>query len=157
MPIVPTTRHHVGDHGRRRLDASRAGPFQGDLPDCVALQHDGVERALHGCQRVVTVDERRPDANVDAIADERRASDQLHMHVERPRRRHVVERHTFDPLHVDPVQRHTRAERDRCEDRGLRRRIEAAHVLRRVRLREAEPLRLGQGVLIGAATFHRRE
>ena len=133
------------------------GPFERDLADRVALQHDGVERALDGGERVVAVDERRPDANVDAVADERRAPDQLHVHVERPRRRDVVERDALDPLDLDPVERHARAERDRREDRGLRRGVEAADVLRRIGLGEAEPLRLGERVAVGAAILHRRE
>ena len=61
---------HVGDDRRRRLDAAGAGAFERDLADRVALQHDGVEGALDRGERVVAVDERRADPDVDPVADE---------------------------------------------------------------------------------------
>ena len=98
-----------------------------------------------------------PDAHVDAIADERRPPDQLDVHVERPRGRDVVERDALDPLDLDPLERDARAEGDRREDRRLRGCVEPADVLRRVGLGEAESLRLGEGIAVGATLLHRRE
>ena len=150
MPGRPDDRDHVRDDGRRRLDPACARALERDLADRVALQHDGVERALDGGERVVAVDEGGADADVDAVAHEAGASDQLHVHVERVRRRDVVERDVLDPLDGDPVDRDARAERDRREDRRLRRRVEAGDVLCRVGLGESEPLRLGERVPVRA-------
>ena len=148
---------HVGDDRRRRLDAAGAGPLERDLADRVALQHHRVECALDRGERVVAVDERRADAHVDAVADEARPPDQLHVHVERARGGDVVERDALDPLDLDPVERHAGAERDRRQDRGLRGRVEPADVLGRIGLGEAEPLRLGEGVAVRAPLLHRGE
>ena len=153
----PDDGDHVGDDRRRGLDAAGARPFERDLADRVALQHDRVEGALDRGQRMVAVDERRADAHVDAVADEARAADQLHVHVERARGGDVIERDALDPLDVDPVERHARAERDGREDRRLRRGVEPGDVLGRIGLGEAEPLRLGEGVAVGAPLLHRRE
>ena len=64
---------------------------------------------------------------------------------------------SLDPLHLDPVERHARAERDGGQDRGLGGRVETRHVLGRIRLGKAEPLRLGEGVAVRASLLHRRE
>ena len=66
MPVVPMHADHVGDDRGGRLDAARAGPLEHDLADRVALEHDRVERALDRRERMVAVDERRMDADVDA-------------------------------------------------------------------------------------------
>ena len=79
------------------------------------------------------------------------------MHVERAGGGDVVERDALDPLDLDPLERHAGAERDGREDRGLRGGVEPADVLRRIGLGEAEPLRLGEGVAVGAALLHRGE
>ena len=84
-------------------------------------------------------------------------ADQLHVHVERPRGGDVVERDALDALDLDPLERDARAEGDRGEDRGLRCGVEPADVLGRVGLGEAESLRLGEGVAVGAPLLHRRE
>ena len=69
---VPIDADHVGDDRRGRLDPARAGPLERDLADRVALEHHRVERALDGGERMVAVDERRPDAHVERAR--RRAS-----------------------------------------------------------------------------------
>ena len=153
----PDDGDHVGDDGGGRLDASCAGALERDLADRVALQHDGIEGALDRGERVMAVDESRADPHVDAVADEARAADQLHVHVERPGGRDVVESDVLDALHGDPLERDARAEGDRGEDRRLRRGVEPGDVLGRVGLGEAEPLRLGEGVPVRAALLHRRE
>src|SRR5581483_4249731 len=68
----PDHADHVGDDRRGRLDAAGAGALERDLADRVALQHDRVERALDGGERVMPVDQSRPDANVDLAVDEAR-------------------------------------------------------------------------------------
>ena len=157
MPGRPDDGDHVGDDGRGRLEPACARALERDLADRVALQHDGVERALDRGERVATVDERRADTDVDAVADEAGAADQLHVHAERPGGRDVVEGDVLDPLDRDPLDRDARAERDRGEDRRLRRGVEAGDVLGRVGLGEAEPLRLGERLSVGAALLHRGE
>ena len=142
---------HVGDDGGCGLDPAGAGAFERDLADRVALQHHRVEGSFDRGQRVVTVDERGADPDVDPVADERGAADQLHVHVERAGRRDVIERDALDAFDLDPLERDAGAERHGREDRGLRRRIEPGNVLRRVGLGEAEPLRLGEGVAVGVA------
>ena len=115
---------HVGDDGRRRLDPAGAGAFERDLADRVALQHHRVERSLDRGERVVAVDERRADADVDAVADERRAADQLHVHVERARRGDVIERDALDSLDARPTRaaRASRRPRSRGSPSSPRRR-----------------------------------
>ena len=73
---------HVGDHRRCRLDAACAGTVERDLPDRVALQHHGVERALDARKRMATVDECRMHANVDRAVLECRCTDEADDHVE---------------------------------------------------------------------------
>ena len=69
----------------------------------------------------------------------------------------VILRDGLDALDGDPVERHPRPEGDRREDRDLRRRVQAADVVRRVRLGVAEPLRLGERLVVRAAGVHRGE
>ena len=157
MPGGADHRDHVRHDGRGRLDPARAGAFERDLADRVALQHDGVEGALDRGERMVAVDERRADAHVDAVADEAGATDQLHVHVERAGGSDVVERDVLDSLHLDPLERHPRAERDGGQDRRLGGRVETRDVLGRICLGVAEPLRLRERVVVGAALLHRRE
>ena len=93
------------------------------------------------------VDERRADADVDTVADERRAADELHVHVERARGGDVLLGDApRSPRRSTSSSGDARAERDRREDRHLRRRVEPGDVLGRVGLRVAEPLRLGERV-----------
>ena len=63
-----------------------------------------------------------------------------------------VARHDrLDAFVLDVVERDPRAEGDRRENRHLRGGVRAGDVLGRVGLGEAEPLRLGEGVLVGRA------
>ena len=57
----------------------------------------------------------------------------------------------------DVVERDPRAEGDRGEDRHLRRRVCAGHVLGRIGLGVSEPLRLGQRLGVVGAGLHLRE
>ena len=81
---------HVGDDRGGGLDAARARPLERDLADRVALEHHGVERALDRGERVVAVDERRADADVELLVDERRRADEPHDHLELARGRDVA-------------------------------------------------------------------
>ena len=76
VPVVPMHADHVGDDRGGGLDAAGAGALERDLADRVALEHDRVERALDRGERMVAVDERRMDADVDVAVDERRRADQ---------------------------------------------------------------------------------
>jgi hypothetical protein len=60
----------------------------------------------------------------------------------------------LDPFEADVVQRHPRPEGDGRQDRHLRRSVRAAHVLRGVRLREPEALRLGERLVVDRAALH---
>ena len=97
---------------------------------------------------MLVVDESRADAHVDRVVDERRGADQPDDRAERASRLDVLRPKPFDPLVRDVVDEHARAERDRCEDRHLRGCIGAVDVLGRIRLRIAEPLCLGERVLV---------
>jgi hypothetical protein len=55
---------------------------------------------------MVRVDERRPDPRVDAPAGQRRAREELHLHVERARGLDVLLRDALDPVDLDPLERH---------------------------------------------------
>ena len=152
MPVVPTIETRSATTARRGLDPAGPGPFERDLADRVALEHDGVERALDRRERVVRVDERRPDPDVDAVAGERRAAEQLHAACRaRARPRRARSRDRLDALDLDPLERHARAERDGREDRDLRRRVEPGDVVGGICLRVAEPLRLGERVGVACA------
>ena len=82
VPIVPITETMSATTADAVSIPPAPGPFERDLADRVALQHHGVERALHGGQRVVPVDEGRMDANVDLAVDQARAADEPHDHLE---------------------------------------------------------------------------
>ena len=151
MPIVPITRRHVGDHGGGGLDPAGAGPLERDLADRVALQHHGVERALDGGERMVAVDERRADAHVDLAVEQARGADQADHHVELARSGDVERRDRVDPDRLDVRERVPRVERDRREDRHLRRRVRTGDVVGRVGLGEPALLRLAQRLLVGLA------
>ena len=84
-------------------------------------------------------------------------ADEAHGHLELARGAHVILCDALDAVELDVVERRARAERDRREDRHLRRRVGAVHVLRRIRLREAEPLRLRERVRVLGALLHLRE
>ena len=82
MPGRADDAHHVGDHRRGGLDPACARPGERDLADRVPLEHDGVERALDRRERMMAVDERGPNADVDALVDQRRRADEPDDHVE---------------------------------------------------------------------------
>ena len=90
------------------------------------------------------VDKGRADAHVGASVRERCPPDQLHVHVERARGGDVRLADALDPLDRDVVEPDARAERDGGQDRHLRRRIDAADVVGRIRFRVAKPLCLGK-------------
>ena len=95
-----------------------------------------------------------PDADVPPPVDERRRADEPHDHVHLARGRDVLGRDPLEPLVGDVVERHARAERDGGEDRHLRRGVLPGDVLGRIGLREAEPLRLGERLVVGRAALH---
>ena len=152
MPVVPIDADHVRDDRRGGLDAAGARPLERDLADRVALEHDRVEGAVDRSERVVPLDERRPDADVDAAVHERGGADEPDDHAEVARgvrrARGVIVR---DAAVVDVLEPDARAERDRRENRHLRGRVGAVDVVGRVGLRVPELLRLGERVRVGAA------
>ena len=154
MPIVPITRRHVGDHGRGGLDAAGAGALERDLADRVALQHHGVERALDRRERVVAVDERRADADVDVAVDEPRRADEADHHLELARRGDVERVDPVDADGLDVGELVARVERDRGEDRHLRGRVRARDVVGRVGLGVALLLRVRERLVVGLARLH---
>ena len=137
---------HVGDHRRRRLDAACAGTGERDLPNCIALQHHGVERCPRRSQAVATVDECRVHANVDRAVLECRCTDEADDHVELLGRLHVLRLDPVDARVVHRLEPDPRAEGNGRENRHLRRGVGARDVVRRIGLRVAESLRLGERV-----------
>ena len=97
--------HHVGDHRRGGLDPACARPGERDLPDRVPLDHDGVEGTFDRRERMMAVDERGTNTDVDALVDQRRRADEPHDRVGRTRRGHVLRRDLLDPAVVDVVER----------------------------------------------------
>ena len=83
------------------------------------------------------------DLAVELLGDR----EQLHDVPEVARRRDVVERELGDALAVHVGGGDPRAERDRGDDRGLRRGVEALDVGGGIGLREAERLRLRERVV----------
>ena len=147
----------VGDDGRGGLDPAGAGPLERDLADRVALEHHGVERAVDGGERVRAGDERRLHTHVDLAVHERRDPDEADDHAELVRRAHVRLLDLLDAAALDVFERHAGAESDGGEDRHLRRGVGAADVVRRIRFRVAELLRLCERLGIRAAALHARE
>ena len=130
----PDDAHHVGDHGRGRLDPARARPLERDLADRVALEHDGVEGPFGRRERMVAIDEGGADADVDAPVDQRRRTHEPHHRVGRTRRGDVLGGDLLDPAIVDVVERDPRPEGDGREDRHLRGGVRAGDVLGRIGL-----------------------
>ena len=97
MPIVPITLAMSAITAEAVSTPPAPGPFERDLADRVALQHDGVERALDRGERMVAVDERRADADVDLAVDEARRADEPDHHVELARRGDVERVDRVDP------------------------------------------------------------
>ena len=89
MPIVPITLTMSAITADAVSMPPAPGPFERDLADRIALQHDGVERAVDLGERMLLVDERRLDADVEAAVDEPRGADEPDHHVELARRRDV--------------------------------------------------------------------
>ena len=147
----------VGDDCGCRLDPAGARPAERDLADRIALQHHGIRASLYTGQRMGLLDERRLHADVDRCAGERRYSDQLDGHAEPGGSRYVRRLDTLDPAALHVVEQHAGAERHRREDRHLRGRVGAADVVGRIRLGEAERLRLGKRLGVRAASLHLRE
>ena len=143
MPIVPITLAMSAITAEAVSTPPAPGPLERDLADRVALEHHGVEGALDRGQRMVAVDERRRDADVDLAVEQPCSADEPDHHVELACRGDVERRDLVDPDHLDVVEREARVERDRREDRHLRRCVGARHVSGRVGLGEPARLRLG--------------
>ncbi len=105
-------------------------------------------------QRMVAVDERRPDAHVDPAVDEPRGADQPDHHLELAGRGDVERVDLVDPDRLDVGELEARVEGDGREDRHLRRGVGAGDVVGRVGLGEAATLRLAQRLLVGLAALH---
>ena len=148
---------HVGDDRRRGLEPAGTRPFERDLADRVALEHHRVERTVHGGERMVAVDECRLHAHVEPFVDERRRAHQPDRHSELARGLDVLRSHRLDALAQHVVGRDARAEGDCREDGHLRRGIGARHILGRVGLGVAEPLRLCQRLAVVGARLHARQ
>ena len=144
-------RDHVAEHRAGGLDAARAGTAERDLGDRRRLDRDRVERAVDAGQRVVGVEERGMDVHRDAAVDPLRRADQLQRQAELLGVRDVVGGDALDALVADLVEPHRRAEGQPREDRHLRRRVLAGHVLGRVGLGVAQLLRLAQRLVVGRA------
>ena len=72
MPVVPTTLTMSATTAEAVSIPPAPGAFEHDLADRVPLQHHGVEGALDRRERMMPVDERGADADVDRAR--RRAS-----------------------------------------------------------------------------------
>ena len=138
---------HVAEHRGRGLRAAGAGPGHRDLGDRLGLDRDRVERPVDRGQRMARVQERRVDADRQAVADPLGGADQLQPEAEVAGVLEVVGLDLLDPLVADLVEVHRRVERQPGEDRHLGRGVAAVDVLGGVGLGVAEPLGLGQRVV----------
>jgi hypothetical protein len=123
----------------------------------VALQHDGVESAVDGCERVRPLDERRLHPHVDSVTDERRDADEPDHHPKPGGGGDVRRLDRRDAPAIDVLEEDARAEGDGREDRHLRRRVGPADVVGRVGLREPESLGLRESLRVRASALHLRE
>ena len=137
MPIVPITQAMSAITAEAVSTPAGAGALERDLADRVALEHDRVERALDRGERVVAVDERRADADVDLAVDEPRRADEPDHHLELARGGDVERVDPVDADDLDVGELVARVEGDRGEDRHLRRGVRAGDVVGRVGLGEA--------------------
>ena len=149
--------HEVCNDGGGRFRPPCPRAFERDLADRVALQHDGVERAVDRRERVRALDEGGLHADVDRAVDQRGDADEAHHHAERGRRRDVRLLDLGDAARLDLRERHARAEGDRGEDRHLRGRVRAVDVVGRIGFGIAERLSLRERVGVRAAALHARE
>ena len=136
----------VAEHRRGGRHAARAPAVEHELAHRVALDEHRVERVAHRRERVPHRDHRGVDAHRDLAVELLRHREQLHDVAEVARRRDVVERDLGDALAVHVAGDDARAERDRRDDRGLGRGVEALDVGGGVGLGEPERLRLRQRV-----------
>ena len=158
MPVVPTIGDHVGDDGRRRLDPACAGALERDLADRVALQHDGVERALDRRERVVA--RRRTPGRRGRRRGRRRALARPISFTCISSARAAATWSSVTPS-IPSTSTHSSGTR---EPNATVARIAVfaaasrpADVLGRIGLGEAEPLRLGERVAVRASLLHRGE
>ena len=134
-------RHHVAEHRRRGLRPAGARARERHLGDRLGLERDGVEGPDHRGERVAAVQEAREHAHADAAVAALGHAEQLQHEPELLRVVDVVGGDLLDALERHVVERHRGVEREPRQDRHLRRRVLAVHVLGRVGLRVAELLR----------------
>jgi len=141
-------RDHVAEHGARRLDPAGSRAGQGDLGDGGRLDRDRVEGAVHRRERVVGVQERGVHVHGHAAARPLRGADQLQRQVELLGVLDVVGGEPLDALVAHLVEPHGGVEGEPGEDRHLGGGVLAGHVLGGVGLGVAQPLRLGQRLVV---------
>ena len=156
-------RDEVAQHGRRRRGSAGALAVEHQLAGVLRLDEDGVEGAADGGQRVLARQQRGVDAHGDPAAVCRCAvagqffgdGQQLDDEAGVLRGGDVRGADGGDALAVDVFQGEAGVEGQRRQDRGLGGGVVALDVGRRVGLRVAEALGLGEGVgELGAGGVH---
>jgi hypothetical protein len=135
----------VAEHRRRGRCAAGTASVEHELADRVTLDEHGVERVVHGGERMTLGHHGGVHAHRDLAVDLLGDREQLHHVPEVARRRDVVGRDPRDAFR-DVGADHLCAERDRGDDRDLGSGVEALDVGGRVGLRESEGLRVGERV-----------
>ena len=161
--VVAGHRDEVAEHRARGRRAARAAAVEHQLPGRLGLDEHRVEGVADAGQRVAGGDHRRVHAHADRRlpgAVDRPAGDaeQLDRAAHLLGAGHVAGGHRGDPLPVDVGGADPGVERERGQDRRLRRRVEAFDVGGRVGLGVAQRGRLFQRLLeAGSGGVHRRE
>ena len=145
-------RHEVTQNSRSSRSATRTGTVEHQLASVLRLNEHSVERTVHARQRVLTRNQGRVHANVRAVRTLALTNgQQLDDVTISIRGSNIISGDGGNALSVHIIDGEVRVERQRSNDRSLRRGIVALNVSGRVSLRVAELLSLSQCVREGCA------
>ena len=145
-------RHEVTQNSRSSRSATRAGTVEHQLASVLRLNEHSVERTVHARQRVLTRNQGRVHANVRAVLTLALAnSQQLDDVTISIRGSNIISGDGSNALGMHIINGESRVERQRSNNRSLRRGVVALNVSSRVSLRVAELLSLSQCVREGCA------
>ena len=144
--------HEVTQNSRSSRSATSAGTVEHQLASVLRLNEHSVERTVHARQRVLTRNQGRVHANVRAALTLALAnSQQLDDVTISIRGSNIISGDGSNALGVHIINSERRVERQRSNNRSLRRGVVALNVSGRVCLRVAELLSLSQRVREGCA------
>ena len=144
--------HKVTQNSRSSRSATRTGTVEHQLASVLRLNEHSIERTVHARQRVLTRNQGRVHANVRAALTLTLAnSQQLDDVTISIRGSNIISGDGGDALGVHIINSELRVERQRSNNRSLRRGVVSLNVSSRVSLRIAQFLSLSQCIREGSA------